>query len=233
MHEIHYGTFVLRLLIATGLGFAIGFERQWRQRSAGLHTATLVAAGAAIFTSLPEVTGIGDSLRIAGQVVTGVGFLAGGVIVREGLNVRGLITAATLWATAAVGVLAGMGFETEATVSAAVVLTTNIICWPLAALIAAIPRGGGEQLTTTYTLRVDCNESARLPVRERILDEVGKTSLILATMSSSSPAAGAIEVVAELTKPGRDDGAAEKLKAAVRALPGVTSARWDASERSN
>jgi putative Mg2+ transporter-C (MgtC) family protein len=230
--EIRYGTFVARVLIATALGLMIGLERQWRQRSAGLHTATLVATGAAIFASLPEVTGIGDSLRVAGQIVTGVGFLAGGVIVREGMNVRGLITAATLWATAAVGVLAGLGFETEATAAALVVLVTNLICWPLASVIAAIPRGGGEQLLTTYTLTVECAEGARAAVRERIMREIASTSLNLGTMSSSAPAGGKIEVVAQFSKPGRDDGAADRLQASVEALPGVADARWDASEKS-
>lgn len=170
-------------------------------------------------------------MRVAGQIVTGVGFLAGGVIVREGLNVRGLITAATLWATAAVGALAGMGFETQAGVSAAVVLATNIVCWPLAAMVSAIPRGG-EKLITTYTLRVECSEAARQAVRDRVLDEIGKTSLVLTTMSSSAPASGNIEVVAELVKPGRDDGAADRLQASVEGLAGVSDVRWDASERS-
>lgn len=232
MEPIHYGAFLSRLAIATVLGFCIGLERQWRQRSAGLHTATLVATGSALFAALPEIAGVNDAMRVAGQIVTGVGFLAGGVIVREGLNVRGLITAATLWATAAVGALAGMGFETQASVSAVVVVTTNLICWPLAALIARIPRWGGEQLETTYTLCVDCEEQARESVRKRILVEVFRSALALSTMSISAPKDGAIEVVAKLGKAGRDDGSAERLKRSVELLSGVTDARLEAVERS-
>jgi putative Mg2+ transporter-C (MgtC) family protein len=228
---ISHGTFFLRLAIATVLGFLIGLERQWRQRTAGLHTATLVAIGAALFSSLPELGGVNDAMRIAGQVVTGVGFLAGGVIVREGLNVRGLITAATLWSTAAVGVLAGTGFEIQATVGAVVILVTNVVCWPLAGVIARIPRGAGEQLTTTYSVRVHCAEHARFAVRDCVLREITMTSLSLTTMSSSAPADGSIDITAELTKPGRDDGAADRLQAALTELDGVASVHWDASER--
>src|ERR1700761_2876399 len=96
--------------VATLLGACIGFERQWRQRMAGLRTNTLVAIGAAsfvIFASL--VPGEGSPTRVAAQVVSGIGFLGAGIIVREGFNITGLNTAATLWCSAAVGVLAGEG----------------------------------------------------------------------------------------------------------------------------
>jgi len=95
---------------ACAVGAAIGFERQWRQRLAGLRTNTLVALGAAslvVFDGL--FSGGTASTRVAAQVVSGIGFLGAGIIFREGLNVRGLNTAATLWCSAAVGVLAGGG----------------------------------------------------------------------------------------------------------------------------
>ena len=107
-HGLPDGVFFARLALATVLGLAIGFERQWRQRTAGLHTMTLVAVGAALFCALPGLGGkVSDPWRVAAQVVTGVGFLAGGVILRQGLDVRGLTTAATLWATAAGRALLG------------------------------------------------------------------------------------------------------------------------------
>jgi putative Mg2+ transporter-C (MgtC) family protein len=100
----------LNLLVAACLGAVIGLERQWRQRLAGLRTNTLVALGAAIFVTYSHVVpdGVADT-RIAAQVVSGIGFLGAGVIFKEGLNVRGLNTAATLWCSAAVGLLAGEG----------------------------------------------------------------------------------------------------------------------------
>jgi putative Mg2+ transporter-C (MgtC) family protein len=102
--------FAIRLGLALILGAFIGAERQWRQRMAGLRTNALVAAGAAMFVMLTALTAkADDSFRIAGQVVSGIGFLGAGVILRNGLNITGLNTAATLWCSAAIGTLAGYG----------------------------------------------------------------------------------------------------------------------------
>jgi putative Mg2+ transporter-C (MgtC) family protein len=231
MHAIDLRTFLFRLTVATLLGFLIGLEREWRQRSAGLHTAVLVAAGASIFASLPELVGISDALRVAGQIITGVGFLAGGVIVREGMNVRGLITAATLWATAAVGTLAGIGLEEQAALGAVFIFSTNVICWPLAGAIARIPRSAGEQLLTTYTIHVECAPAARQVVRDAILAETAKTSSNLLAVTSSTPTDGVIHLRAEIGKPGRDDGFADRLDAQLAHVTGVASVVWEASER--
>jgi putative Mg2+ transporter-C (MgtC) family protein len=224
------GVFFERLAVATGLGLAIGFERQWRQRTAGLHTITLVAVGAALFTALPELLGSSDLMRVAAQVVTGVGFLAGGVILREGFNVKGLVTAATLWSTAAVGALAGTGLELQATVGAAVILMVNLFGLPLGGLIARIPRGA-DHLETAYTLHVTCADSARAAVRECILHEIHTTSLTLGTMSSSSPANGTLTVTVEMTQPGREHGTADTLQDALAKIDGVSAVSWEASER--
>jgi putative Mg2+ transporter-C (MgtC) family protein len=129
--------FLTRLGVAALLGIAIGFERQWRQRATGLHTSTLVSIGAALFALLDGVLGSGDTTRIVAGVVTGVGFIAGGVIVRSGAGVSGLNTAATIWATAAVGALAGFGYWGEALGGAAAVVVLNFLLQPLANAIDA------------------------------------------------------------------------------------------------
>ena len=90
----------LRLSLALVLGSAIGFERQWHQKMAGLRTNALVALGAAGFVVFSGLVGQGDPTRVAAQVVTGIGFLGAGVIIKSGMTVAGLNTAATLWATA-------------------------------------------------------------------------------------------------------------------------------------
>ena len=101
--------YIANLLAAMLLGALIGAERQWRQRMAGLRTNALVATGAAVFI-LSSVAASPDSPgRIAAQVVSGIGFLGAGVIMREGMNVRGLNTAATLWCSAVRPVLASRG----------------------------------------------------------------------------------------------------------------------------
>jgi putative Mg2+ transporter-C (MgtC) family protein len=129
--------FLIRLGVAALLGVAIGCERQWRQRTAGLHTSTLVCIGAALFALLDLMIGAGDRTRIVAGVVTGVGFIAGGVILRTGVNVSGLNTAATIWATAAVGALAGFGLWGEAAAGAAAIILLNLLLEPLAAAIDA------------------------------------------------------------------------------------------------
>src|SRR3954447_4231685 len=97
--------YVWRLLLAAGLGAAIGLEREYRQKPAGLRTNILIAVGAALFTtvSLLAARQGGSPDRIAAQIVTGVGFLGGGAILRGGATVHGMTTAATIWVNAAIG----------------------------------------------------------------------------------------------------------------------------------
>lgn len=231
VHGLPNAVFFGRLAIATVLGLAIGFERQWRQRTAGLHTMTLVAVGAALFCEIPGLGGtVADPWRVVAQVVSGVGFLAGGVILRQGLNVRGLITAATLWATAAVGAMVGSGFEMQGAVGAAVIVGVNTVCQPLAIAISRIPRPSTEQYATAYVLRVRCAVPARSLVRDCVYRNVARTSLTLNELMSSAATNGSIDIVANLSKPGHDDGTAERIRGELAGLSGVTSASVESTE---
>jgi len=114
------------------LGGMIGFERQYRQRTAGLRTNVLVALGAAIFVDLGNhIAGHDGAVRVVAYVVSGIGFLGAGVIMREEGNVRGLNTAATLWGSAAVGACAGADLIAEAAVAALFVLAANTLLRPV------------------------------------------------------------------------------------------------------
>jgi len=114
------------------LGAAIGIERQAHQRVAGLRTNILVSTGAAMFCLLSSFFPTpGEILRIPAQVVAGIGFLGAGVIMREGLSVRGLDTAATLWCSAGVGALCGMGLWKQALSGTFLILFTNAVIRPL------------------------------------------------------------------------------------------------------
>ena len=111
---------LLRLAVAAGLGGAIGLERELRERQAGLRTHLVVAVGAALFTLVSAYGFSGfiaasgaervDPTRIAAQIVSGIGFLGAGAIIRQGLSVRGLTTAASLWLVAAIGMASGAGY---------------------------------------------------------------------------------------------------------------------------
>ena len=127
--------FCLRLLVALGLGAGIGLERQLRNHEAGLKTNALVSTGSAIFVMMAYTVGEPD--RIVAQIVSGIGFLGAGMILRDGVHVRGLNTAATLWCSAAIGALAGAGNRTTAACAAAAVVVANIALREIAQLIDA------------------------------------------------------------------------------------------------
>lgn len=125
--------FTLRLLTAIGAGFIIGFERQWHHKSAGLRTNTLVATGAALYVllSVNLTAEHGEVTRIIGQVVTGIGFLGAGIIFKEGVDVHGLTTAATVWCSAAIGSIAAAGYYVETLIGVLVIISINALLIPL------------------------------------------------------------------------------------------------------
>ncbi len=139
MPELSWLEILLRVVLAAGLGGAIGLERELREREAGLRTHMLVSVGAALFTlvsafawtdwQFSNASGVVfDPTRIAAQIVTGIGFLGAGAIIRQGLSIRGLTTAATLWVVAAIGMATGAGFYTAAVITTVLVLFS---LWPL------------------------------------------------------------------------------------------------------
>lgn len=122
--------FTLRLLTAFALGASIGFERQWRKKNAGLRTNTLVCIGSAAFVLIAIRIGGDAAGRITSYIVSGIGFLGGGVIMKDGLTVRGLNTAATLWCSAAIGALCALGYPVEALITVLFIVSTNIFLRP-------------------------------------------------------------------------------------------------------
>ena len=162
----------LALLTAFVLGGVIGFERQWRQRTAGLRTNVLVAVGAAAFVDLGmRVGGTDGSVRVISYVVSGIGFLGAGVIMKEGAQVRGINTAATLWASAAVGAFAGGGQLAEAVLVAVFVLCGNTLLRPLVDYINRRPITAGET-EALYRVHVVCRPEAVSYARDLLFEEL-------------------------------------------------------------
>src|SRR5258708_27143632 len=138
--------FLSRLAAALLMGAAVGLERQWRQRMAGTRTNALVAAGASAFVMcafMVRDTSHGEA-QIVSYVVSGVGFLGAGVIFKDAGGVRGLNTAATIWCSAAVGAICGLGNTLHALILAAAVLCTNVVLRPLAYRLYPAPTSGAE-----------------------------------------------------------------------------------------
>lgn len=217
-----------RVLLALALGAMIGLERQWRQRMAGLRTNALVAGGAALFVTLGVLTPDEVSpTRVAAQVVSGIGFLGAGVILREGLNVRGLNTAATLWCAAAVGALVGSGWLLEGALGAGAILLANVGLRPLGRMVDRSP-GSGEESTSFYRLSVTCRAEDEPQIRGLLVTLVGREGLQLRDLSSVDQEDGSLRVRAGLLVPGRDDTRVERVASRLSLEKGVTRLRWNA-----
>ena len=164
---ILFSEYLTRIGCAFVMGTFIGEERQIRQRNAGLRTNILVSIGAAAFTilSYSMTTGNGDPSRVAAQIVSGIGFLGGGLILKDGLTVRGLNTAATIWCSAACGTLSGVGLYKEAAILVICVLLTHCLFRPLCALL--------EKRTAKvyhYSIRAECQRNASNSIQKLIMD---------------------------------------------------------------
>lgn len=129
MYDISYGEIILRLVLSTALGGVIGFEREVGNRPAGLRTHILVSVGATLIMLVSKYSfeGSTDPARLAAQVVSGIGFLGAGTILRTGDTVQGLTTSASLWVCAGIGLAIGSGFYLGAVVSVILVLLSLII----------------------------------------------------------------------------------------------------------
>lgn len=216
----------LDLIMAVLLGGAIGFERQWRQRLAGLRTNTLVSLGAAIFVVFEGQFTDSSPTRVAAQVVTGIGFLGAGVIWKEGVNVRGLNTAATLWCSGAVGLLAGSGHWSRAIVAAGLVAGVNLVLRPLVSLINRQPLETAE-VETSYIVNVTCRAADEAQIRALLVQGFGVSDLHLRELESTDiEDSGRVVVTATLTSEKRREIALEYIVGRLSLEPGVTAARW-------
>lgn len=218
----------MRICAALLLGGAIGLERQWRQRMTGLRTNGLVAVGAALFVMMGGlIEGDGNQGRVAAYVVSGIGFLGGGVILKDGFNIQGMNTAATLWCTAAVGTLAGLGRYEFAGLGALSVLSANVILRPVAHLINRAPVQK-ENHEILYRLRCTCRTADEANIRAMLMQEVSRTALALIALHSvdDGPLAR-VNVKAYLKAIGPKEEALEQIVTRLSLEPGVTALSWE------
>src|SRR5262249_17398116 len=158
----------LRLATALVVGVIIGIERQWRHKMAGLRTNVLVAVGAAMFCVIAAMSPQeANPTRIAAQIASGVGFLGAGVILRGGLNIRGLHTAATLWCAASAGAMAGAGFLVPTVVASLVILGTNLFLRQLASTFEAF-QDTRLRREVRYAVHMLCDGQGRQHVRDLV-----------------------------------------------------------------
>jgi len=219
----------INLASAVLLGSVIGFERQWRNRLAGLRTNTLVALGAASFVVFEALVPDASSpTRVAAQVVSGIGFLGAGVIFREGLNVRGLNTAATLWCSAAIGVLAGAGYAGYAAIATAFVVFVNLLLRPIVSFINRQPLVSTE-LEIGYVVSITCRGPDEAQIRALLLQSLATSGLALRRLDSSDLDGSARVVVTAFVRAHqRVDAEVEKVVGRLSLEPTVSAARWQA-----
>lgn len=222
--------FSSRLFLALSLGAAIGVERQWRQRIAGLRTNTLVSLGAAIFITLSVKIGGDASGRVASYIVSGIGFLGAGVIMKDGMNVRGLNTAATLWCSAAIGALCGMGFLSEAFIGAAFIVMAHLMLRPLGLKLGQLSSfHKSESEDTEYLISIQCRESVENHIRVLLLQNLGnhdKLMLRALTSTDDGNPANAL-ITAEIIAAGNKDDLMEKMVSRLTIESDVTRVSWE------
>lgn len=216
----------LRLGLAVVLGSAIGIERQWQQKMAGLRTNALVALGASGFVVFSGLVGAGDPTRVAAQIVTGIGFLGAGVILREGVNVHGLNTAATLWCSAMVGTIAGAGFAGPSLLAAAFVIAANLVLRPLVhAMNTRLLTAGNAE--TQYTVEISCKGADEAAMRSLLLTELSQAGLGLRRLDSEDiPDTTKVTVTAQAVAARQNDAALEKIVGRLSLEPNVSAATW-------
>jgi putative Mg2+ transporter-C (MgtC) family protein len=220
---------VVALAVAFVLGTGIGFERQWRQRNAGMRTNVLVAVGAAAFSDLGfRLSGTDGAVRIIAYVVSGIGFLGAGVILKDGASIRGLNTAATLWCSAAVGTFAGAGLPVEAVAVTGFVLAGNTLLRPL---VNWVNRRPIDKWATEaqYRLHLTCDRSNVADARD-LLDEVlSRASYPIRQIETLSENESQIELAAHLAPTTADSDELDQVVAELELSPLVLSSTWTVS----
>jgi putative Mg2+ transporter-C (MgtC) family protein len=214
------------IVVAFVLGLAIGFERQWRQRTAGLRTNVLVAVGAAAFTELgARLAGADGATRIIAYVVSGIGFLGAGVIVKDGTNIRGLNTAATLWCSGAVGAFAGSGLFSEAGAVTLTILAGNTLLRPLVNWVNRRPLTAAVT-EAEYHVHVVCRPDDVSDVRDLLDDELSRASYPIREVETLSDNEDQVELAAILVPSTADEAELDGVVAALERSPLIRSATW-------
>ena len=222
---MNYKLFIINLVCCLALSFLIGIERQWRRRIIGLRTNVLVCIGAFLFVTFSIQTQGNDITRIAAQVVSGIGFLGAGIILKDGNNVKGLNTAATLWCDAAIGVLCAGGLIVEAAIGTFCILFSNI-CLRYITKKMTQPIKEKE----TYLIKVNCDENKEVCVRTIISNIVKKENIYLKNIEKIS-IQDKVEIKATINSEVSFNHIIDRLMNRIATEPGVNSIGWNKIEK--
>ncbi|UZE48942.1 MgtC/SapB family protein [Rhodopseudomonas sp. P2A-2r] len=222
---------LLSLSAAFVLGTLIGAERQYRQRTAGLRTNVLVAVGAAAFVDLAmHLAGADGGVRVIAYVVSGIGFLGAGVIMKEGTNVRGLNTAATLWGSAAVGSCAGADMIAQAMALTVFVLAGNTLLRPL---VNAINRAPLDERSSeaTYFVKLTVATDALADMRDLLVERLERAKYPVASVDIAEHGDDMQEISAMLVSTAIDPAELDAVVAELQRGKDVEHATWEVSTK--
>ncbi len=215
----------VNMAVALSCGALIGSERQVRQRMAGLRTNALVALGAAGFVVFSQLVEHDASpSRVAAQVVSGIGFLGAGIIFRDGFNVQGLNTAATLWCSAGVGLLAGVGAWPFALVLTGLVVFVNLGLRPLVKFLKR-HTSAGVPVTRSYRVVLSCAGDQEAAMRALLLRCLSLGTLHVQEIAVQTQEVG-LEISALVGGEDAPDHAVEQAVQRMAAETGVARVRW-------
>lgn len=218
--------FMMRILLAVLLGFLIGLERQITGHTAGIRINVLISMGSCLFLMFPIITGSDEVYRIASYIVSGVGFLCSGVIFKDGGTVRGLNTAATLWCTAAIGVLASSGYFLLASAATGTLILSNLLFRPLSMKVRPVT-GWEESENSTVSRSPAGKPRKQISVLSSLTGTPSRT-LYLNHLDSGDVVGDKVEVIAKYCSVGNAQN--QVLEGIVRQalkLPEVVSAGWE------
>lgn len=220
-----YKVFIINLLCCLAFSFLIGIERQWRRRIIGLRTNVLVCIGAFLFVSFSVQMSSDDITRIAAQVVSGIGFLGAGIILKDGNNVKGLNTAATLWCDAAIGVLCAGGLIIEAAIGTFCILFSNVC---LRFITRKMMKAAKEK--ETYLIKITCDEDKELNIRTIISNIVKKENIYLKNIEKAN-VQDKVEIKATINSEVTFNHIVDRLMNRIAVEPGVNSIGWHKVEK--
>lgn len=217
-----YKTFLIRILVCFFLGVLIGVERQYRHRLVGMRTIVLVCLGSFMFMTVSFNLLTNDHTRIAAQIVSGIGFLGAGVILRDGAKVKGLNTAATLWCVASIGVLTASGMLFEATIGTLLVLFSNIFLRLIAQKVMEKSRMNDKE---KCVVEITCEKKIEMVIRTLITKHVEKNDLILQKIERNTITEENVEFKALIITSRVES--VQDLSNKLSVEPGVIVVKWD------
>ncbi len=223
---MNYIDFVFRISLSLVLGFLIGLERQLTGHRAGIRINVLICMGTSFFTLFPMLYGSDQVFRVGSSIISGVGFLCSGVIFKDSGSVRGMNTAATLWCTSAIGVLASTGMYAIAFTATGILIVSNLILRPLALKLNPITIN--DEFEKQYRISITCLEEAEQEIRLLLINNNTSKTLYLTNLESGDVIGDRVEVIAKYTSVGKSkNNVLEGIVGKTLLMPEVISSGWE------